>query len=86
MAARGARYLFHSNAVSSGILKIQNELPSNETIGLFANEGRLLWSKQFSPGEQSVNVSLLAAGVHFLKEMTISRNWQYSKLVNIHFH
>lgn len=50
---------------AAGRLEIESSAPT--TISMISQDGRIIWTKQFSAGRHYTNVSGLAAGVYFLK-------------------
>ena len=56
-----------ANPVVDQTLQLQINSSSGQIITLISNDGKILWSKEFSRGFHSLNVHTLSKGVYFLK-------------------
>jgi hypothetical protein len=49
------------------VLQVEINSSSKQNISLVNSDGKILWTKEFSPGFHAVGLNNLSEGVYFLK-------------------
>jgi hypothetical protein len=65
LSGNNTAFTIAGNRISNGVLQLQ--VHQQTTISLYEVNGKLLWTKQFTPGLQTMNVNGYAKGVYLLK-------------------